>query len=351
MLGLAIIGAGWAGTRHAEAVAEITDRVRVVYLVDSDARHLREQAGRLGIDRTATDYRKALSDPEVDAISICLPHVLHHPVAIQAAEAGKHILCEKPLAMSVAEGSEMIRAAAANGVKLYVAESAVYQAMPKALRMLVRSGKHLGEMTAAVCVRGFRGLDYGYAGRRSWLSDPTRGGSGTWLLHGIHTVAQIRYVFGEIENVYAREHKTGAFSRRDLEGTVCAALRLADGPVVQLIQTAESKVKGPAGGYAVYGTEGVLRAYEDRIDVLDDQGTTIEVIECPSPLLSSFASEILDFCEYVQTGRAGPTTGESELRTLAVVEAGYQSMSTGRPVDLRERYPGLPRAQEVEGAQ
>ena len=351
MLGLAIIGAGWAGTRHAEAVAEIRGRVRVVCLVDSDARHLQEQAGRLGIDRTAADYREVLSDPEVDAISICLPHALHHAVAIEAAEAGNHVLCEKPQAMSVAEGSEMIRAAAANGVRLYVAESAVYQAMPEALRRLVRSGEHLGEMTAAVCASGFRGLDYGYPGRRSWLSDPSRGGSGTWLLHGIHTVAQIRYVFGEIENIYAEEHKTSAFSRRDLEGTVCAALRLLEGPVVQLIQTAESKVKGPVSGYVVYGTEGVLHAHEERIDVLDDRGTTIEVIECPSPPLSSFAREILDFCEYVESGRPGPTTGESELRTLAVVEAGYQSMGTGRPVCLRERYPGLPSAPEVEGRQ
>ena len=347
MLRLAIVGVGWAGTRQAEAVAEIGDRVGIVCLVDSDARHLRQQAARLGIDRTATDYREVLGDPDVDAISICLPHSLHHPVTIQAAHAGKHVLCEKPLAMSVAEGSDMISAAAAAGVKLYVAESAVYAAMPKVLRGLVRTGRHLGEVVAATCVSGFRGLDYGYAGRRSWLSDPARGGSGTWLLHGIHTVAQIRYVLGEIETVYAQEHKTGAFGRRDLEGTVTALLRLNTGCAVHLVQTPESRTRGPAGGYMVYGTQGVLRAHDDRIEVLGDQGTATRVIECPRPVLSSFAQEVLAFCDYVQMDRPGPTTAESELRTLAVIEAGYESMRTGRPVNLLEGYPGLPRAQEA----
>ena len=195
MLRLAVIGAGWAGTRHVEAVTkELSGQVTVTWLVDSDEAHLREQAAGLGIDRTSTNYHAALADPDLDAVSICLPHALHCRAAIDAAEAGKHILCEKPLAMSVDEGRTMLRAAEANGVRLYVAESAVYAPLPRMLRRIVDQGQFIGEMTAVVCVKGFRGLDYGYPGRRSWLANPERGGSGTWLLHGIHTVATLRSV-------------------------------------------------------------------------------------------------------------------------------------------------------------
>ncbi|MGD8236989.1 MAG: Gfo/Idh/MocA family oxidoreductase [Armatimonadota bacterium] len=341
MLRLAIIGAGWAGARQAEAVAELGGEVVVHWLIDSDEAHLLEQARELGITRTHTDYREALADPAVDAVSVCLPHALHCPVAVEAAEAGKHVLCEKPLAMSVDEGREMLRAAYANGVRLYVAESAVYAPLPRMLRQLVATGEHLGEMAAAVCVKGFRGLDYGYPGRRSWLSDPERGGSGTWLLHGIHTVAQIRYIFGEVESVFVREHKTEAFLRSDLEGTMSLLLRLANGCAVHLVQTAESKARGHAGGYTVYGTEAVLRAYDDRIEVLSDDPSAAQVLACPTQSLSSFAEEIRAFAAFVETGTPGPTTGEGELRSLAVVEAGYESMRSGMPVELPERYPDL----------
>ncbi len=341
MLRLAIIGAGWAGVRHARAVKELEGEVAVCSIVDTDEGHLAKQADELGIAETATDYQDVLEDPSVDAVSICLPHALHCPVAVEAAQAGKHVLCEKPLAMTVEEGREMVRAARENGVKLYVAESAVYAPLPRTLRREVRAGERLGRMTAAVCATGFRGLDYGYPGRRSWLSEPDRGGSGTWLLHGIHTVAQIRYIFGEIVSIMATEHKTDAFLREDVEGTVCALMRLANGCAVHLIQTPETRIRGPAGGYVVYGTRATMRAYDERVEVIGDDGTVTEVVECTVQHLSSFAEEIRAFADYIRTGVPGPTTGESELRSLAVVEAGYESMSTGGPVNLEQRYPDI----------
>jgi UDP-N-acetylglucosamine 3-dehydrogenase len=341
MLRLGIIGVGWAGTRQAQAAEELGSEVEIRCLVDSDEAHLREVAAELAVANTHTDYREALADPELDAVSICLPHALHCPVAIEAANAGKHVLCEKPLAMAVAEGRAMLRAADANDAKLYCAESAVYAPLPKALRALVSEGRHIGEMTAAVCVKGFRGLDYGYPGRRAWLAEPGQGGSGTWLLHGIHSVAAIRYIFGEVVSVFAREHKTHAFVRRDVEGTVSVLLGLATGSSVHLIQTPETKVKGPAGGYMVYGTEGSVRAYGNTVELLADDGTVAEVITCPASELSSFAQEVRAFAQYVEDDVPGPTTGASELRSLAVVEAGYESMRTGKPIDLSERYPDL----------
>ena len=131
MLRIAILGVGWAGTRHVEAIRELGGRLTPACLVDSDTSFLRRQSAELGVDKTYPDYREALADPAVDAVSICLPHTLHANVAVAAAQAGKHILCEKPMAMSVEEATRMIEAADANGVKLYVAENQSYTARAK----------------------------------------------------------------------------------------------------------------------------------------------------------------------------------------------------------------------------
>jgi predicted dehydrogenase len=204
VLRIAIVGVGWAGTRQARAVQELGRKIAVECLVDADADHLLEKAAELDVSKTYANYRGALADQRVDAVSICTPHALHCPMAVEAAAAGKHVLVEKPMAMTVAEASEMIEAARAHGVCLYVAESAVYSSMARRLRDIVQSGRQIGEVTSALLVAGFRATEYGFSGRRVWLSTPALGGTGTWMLHGIHTVARLRYVLGEVDTVYVR---------------------------------------------------------------------------------------------------------------------------------------------------
>ncbi|MFH1084501.1 MAG: Gfo/Idh/MocA family oxidoreductase, partial [Chloroflexota bacterium] len=103
MLRLAIVGVGWAGHRQALAVGELGRKVSLAALMDSDPAHLAVMARELGVARTFSDYRAALADPDIDAVSICTPHPLHAPMAIAAAQAGKHVLVEKPMATTVDE--------------------------------------------------------------------------------------------------------------------------------------------------------------------------------------------------------------------------------------------------------
>ncbi|MDA0710769.1 MAG: Gfo/Idh/MocA family oxidoreductase [bacterium] len=156
MLKIAVVGCGWAGSRHVEAVRELGRDVEVVCLVDTDAAFLAERADAFGIRKTCTDYADALADPDVDAVDICTPHNLHCAQAVAAAEAGKHVLVEKPMARTVKEASRMMAAAHANHVRLYVAESAVYTPMSTFLREVVRSGEPIGALVAASFAGGFR---------------------------------------------------------------------------------------------------------------------------------------------------------------------------------------------------
>jgi len=243
------------------------------------------------------------------------------------------------MALTVSEATRMIEAARAHNVRLYVAESAVYTSLARTLREIVQTGRHIGEVTFVSVVAGFRGTQYGYAGRRAWLSTPEQGGTGTWMLHGIHTAARLRYVLGEVAHVYARQHRAASFSRADLEGTVSALLTLESGVQVALVQSPETRLKGRLGGYTICGDRGSIRAWNEGYDVFTDKG--VETHHYPPQALSSYAEEIEAFADLISGTAVGPTTAESERRSLAVVQAGYESIKSGNPVSIRERFGKL----------
>jgi predicted dehydrogenase len=344
MIRLAIVGVGWAGTRQVQAIEELASAgcnpFVVECLVDNDAEILRAKASELGVAKTHTDYRDALNDSSLDAVSICTPHALHCEMAVAAAEAGKHVLVEKPIALTVAEATRMICAAERNGVTLYVAENLTYAPMSRFLRELVQNGRYIGEVTCAVVVNGFRAPDFGYDGRRAWLTKPELGGTGTWMLHGVHSMAQLRYVLGEVETVYLREHKARSFARLDIEGTLTGTLTLESGVPVNVVQTCETHLPGNLGGYIIHGDRGSVRAWKDGCEIFSS-----ELDSAQEPLrlnydaqLSEYALEMEAFANTVAGVVCGPTDGVSERRSLAIVEAGYESARTGQPINLKQRF-------------
>jgi UDP-N-acetyl-2-amino-2-deoxyglucuronate dehydrogenase len=340
----AIVGVGWAGTRHVEAIRELNRKVVVECLVDNDAEFLVRKSAELSVPKTYTDLKQALDDPLVDAVDICLPHALHCSTAIEAAAAGKHILCEKPIALTVEDASRMLRAARDNDVRLYVAENEPYKPINRVLRDIVRTGQYTGELTFASLVSGFRAPNFGYPDRREWLTQPERGGTGTWMLHGIHTVAHLRFILGEVETVYLREHKGSSFARRELEGTVSGLMTMASGIHVSVVQTCETRLPANLGGYTLHGERGSVRVGRDGIEVFGENiepGQEPLIIPVPEDGLSDYAQEIEAFADYVSGVAVGPTTAESERRSLAVVQAGYESIESGVPVDLRKRFGDL----------
>lgn len=341
---MAIIGMGWAGTRHVEAIRELGRKLTVECLVDNDRDFLAEKSRELGIEKTYADYRDALADPAVEAISICTPHAMHCPMAIEAAKAKKHILCEKPLTLRVKDATRMIREAKKHGVRLYVAENNSYTAQAEFLRNVVLTGDPIGEPIFAVFIDGFRAETFHYPGRREWLTRPELGGTGTWMLHGIHTVAQVRRIFGEVTSVYMKEHHSSSFATPEIEGTMVGVLGLESGVPLALVQTCESKPFSNVQGYKLFGDRGSLRAWGEGYEIYLHEGgksSPPSVGAYPKEKLTPYAREMEAFADYVEGTDEGPTTGESERRSLAVVEAGYLSAETGKPVNLVSRYGRL----------
>jgi predicted dehydrogenase len=341
LLRVAIVGAGWAGTRQAQAVRELGRKLTVTALADNDPAHLRATAGELGVSTVYTRYDDVLADADIDAVSICTPHDLHAPISVAAAEAGKHVLVEKPIAMTIEDATRMIAAAERNGVKLYVAENLCYTPMSRFLRLAVANGDHVGEITAISFTAGFRAQNFTYPGRRAWLTEPENGGTGTWMLHGIHSMAQARYIFGEFETVYLRADHAASYERPWLEGTMSGLFTLATGVHMTVLQTSETAMPHNLAGYTIYGDGGTLRASSKGYEVFDGGASPPEIVPYPASELSDYALEMEAFADTVAGVCEGATSGRSERRSLAVVLGGYESAATGQPVNLRERYGEL----------
>ena len=341
---LAVVGVGWAGSRHADAITELRasdDRIEIACFVDNDPEHLEETASKYGVLQTYPSLGDALVGPLIDAVDIATPHVLHESMAVTALDAGKHVIVEKPMAMNVDEATRMIEAADANGVRLFVAENHTYEPYIKFLQKVVESGEPLGQVTAASVASGFRPRGrYGYPGRRAWLAEPEFGGTGSWMLHGIHTLAGVRAVFGDVARVYVQEHKTPSFERRDLEGTMSALLTMASGVNVSVVQSPETRFRGNTGGYLVHGERGSIRATADSYELFVD-GEDPAPRNYPESALSSYALEFKVFTDYIGGDDSVATTGVSERKTLAVIQAGAESTASGTAIDITERFGEL----------
>jgi predicted dehydrogenase len=234
----------------------------------------------------------------------------------------------------------MVDAAESAGVRLVVAENQVYETSTRRLAEIVAGRLDIGHLAFAAVIDGYRARDPRYDGRRDWLTRPEAGGTGTWILQGIHTIARIRHIFGEVASIYVREHRTPTFLRPDLEATMSALLILESGPSVWFVQTPEVELPSRMIVH-LYGDEGVVVAdatgYEARIGPRSPE----DRVQFPEEPLSSYALELRAFVDEVEGHGVAPTSARSERRSLAVVEAGLESARTGMPVSLGHRYPGL----------
>ena len=143
-MGFGVIGAGFIGRAHAEAYSSYKYG-EVVAICDVDEARARELADKVGAKYVFTDYEKMLEVEEIDAVSVCLPNKLHAPVSIAALEAGKHVLCEKPMATNAEEAQRMVDAAKKAGKVLALSLNFRYMGPSRTVRKLVQKGV-LGEV-------------------------------------------------------------------------------------------------------------------------------------------------------------------------------------------------------------
>jgi predicted dehydrogenase len=187
-LKVGIIGLGGIARAHCDAIATL-DSVEVVAVADLFEEKRSQYMAKYNIPRGYASHTELLADDEVDAVAVVLGHQLHHRLTVDACNAGKHVLVEKPMALSLSQCDDMIQAAAANGVKLMVGHTQHFYGTSLKAKEILNSGQ-LGPLITAVC---YMSKNWNFAGRRPQYRSRYHGG-GMWMTNGVHVVDRLTWI-------------------------------------------------------------------------------------------------------------------------------------------------------------
>ncbi len=188
-----VIGTGFIGPAHIEALRRLGN-IDVVALADVDEETAKEKAAQLSIDNYYGDYRKLLADSAIQSVHICTPNNLHYQMAKEALEAGKHVVCEKPLAITVAEAEELVELAEKEGLANAVHFNIRYYPLIRQMKMMVENGD-IGDIYA---IHGSYLQDWlFYATDYNWRLEPELSGKSCAIADiGSHWIDLIEYISG-----------------------------------------------------------------------------------------------------------------------------------------------------------
>jgi predicted dehydrogenase len=298
----------------------------VAALASRDLSKAERAARALGVPKAYGSYEELLADPDVEAVYNPLPNHLHVPLSIKAADAGKHVLCEKPVALSVAEAKELLAARDRNGVR--VQEAFMVRTHPQWLKTveLIRSGR-IGELRAVACAFSYFNRD------ASNIRNRPEWGGGALLDIGCYPVNLSRFAFGE------EPRRCLGLIERDPEWNVDRLTSaLLDFPSGQATFTCSTQL-APYQRMQFFCTRGrveVERPFNSpndrptRILVYDDSDAAgvAEVVEFPTCDQYTIQGDL--FSRAIREGAETPLPLEDSINNTAAIDAIFRSADSGR---------------------
>ena len=266
-----------------------------------------------GAKRWYADWRDLLKDDEIDAVYIATPVHLHAEQAIAAAEAGKHVLCEKPMAMNVGECDRMIDVARSQGIKLGVAYYRHFYPVVERIKEIIKSGEIGVPVLAQIEV--FEWFDPAAGDSRSWFLKKQFAGGGPMFDFGCHRIEVLLNIFGPISEVKAMIANT-VFDR-EVEDTAAALFRFTGGVCAVLsVSHATAAAKDTLNIFGSLGSIHVSVLNQGNMQVIGKSGERYEAL---SPAANLHAPLIDDFITSVLRNREPRVNGETG-RTVAGIE-------------------------------
>lgn len=354
VLRVAQIGCGQISPQHLKAYGE-SELVDLAVVVDVDPVAAQEAAAANGGVPWMVDLDEALARLDVDMVSIATPHYLHAPQAIAAARAGKHVLCEKPLTISLDRADEMMAACRAAGVQLGLWFVARYDPAALAAQALIQAGA-IGDIVNIRLpdvhnkVRDYYQRGVGGRARPSeWRGHRSNSGGGALIMNAIHQIDVLRFITGlEVERVSAEwVNFTGL---ADVEDMIAVLLRYSNGAIGTIDTTNYAPGGGEPSVLRIYGSRGQLqmgrsglRAFVEAPvsgvpgvpDLKAGEWQDVPVSPSGNPrtlLLDDFARAVTD-------GQEPPISGRDGRAAIEIVIAAYTSAETGEPSRLPLRVP------------
>lgn len=351
-LGYGIIGtSGIALEKHLPLYARLPDDVEIVAACDVDGAKLRHAAAQYAISKLYTDYNELLADKAVDFVSVCLPNFLHFPVVMAALKAGKHVHCEKPMAMNAAEAREMLNESRRGGKVLMVGMNNRFMTWSRHVKAYLDSGV-LGSIYFAKC---------GWIRRNglppdSWFVRREQSGGGALIDLGVHFIDLVLYFLGypELKSVTAHTSNCLAISERaglytqppisgyggrfDVEDFSAGMMELKTGAAVSFEISWASNIPVEVCYYDLYGTGGGIHfAWTPGKQPELSISTLVNGVHCDIvPVLAGTKYDPAECREFISCIREGRDSviapPEQSVRMMELIEAIYLSAAERKQI-------------------
>lgn len=336
-----LIGCGRIAPRHAQSIRDL-QLARLVAVADINEGRAKRFSSEYGAE-FYLDYRSILDQPDVDVVTVCTPSGLHAQIAIDALQAGKHVIVEKPMALSLEDADRMIATAKSVKRKLCVVLQNRYNPPMQDLRRVVDEGRLGRLLLGNATVRWFRPQEY--------YDDDWHG---TWAMDGgalmnqsIHHIDALQWLMGDVNSVFA--YTTTLAHKMEAEDVGVVALRFKNGALGSIEGSTVTFPENLEGSVALFGEKGSIKiggtalnrkvfwkvdgALEHERELL-----TREQVDPISVYGYSHQAVIADMLTAVQYEREPLTNGIEGRRSVAVVLAIYESARTGRQVSMDTAY-------------
>jgi myo-inositol 2-dehydrogenase / D-chiro-inositol 1-dehydrogenase len=346
-----IIGSQFAADLHAAAFQRSTDEAELVAVASPTPGNAAALAEKHGIPRVFADYRDMLLESDIELVTIAAPNYLHAKMALDCAQAGKHIVCEKPLSMTIEEGEAMVDGAAKHGVLLLYAEELLFA--PKYVR-----AREMADAGAFGKVHFIKQIEMHSGPHSSWFWDVDRSGGGAFMDLGCHGIAFCHWFMGRpaIKSVYCQMGTSVHADKTRGEDHSLCILEFANG-AVGLVENSWARRGGMDDRVEVYGDAGQTYAnllMGNALPTYSENGYGYAVEKAPNtkgwsfPVFDElwnygFPQEMTHFVRCVRGKEEPQATGKDGLVVMEALCAGYTSAGQGCKVTLPFQARGVRR--------
>lgn len=327
-----VIGTGGiADKKTIPAIKESKDS-ELIALMDINLERTKELAQKHGAKRYYNKIEDLLSDKEIDAVYIATPLYLHCEQTILAAKYGKHILCEKPMALTVEECKEMIKACKDNQVKLMIGFRMRFHVYHQKIKSLIEEG-----LLGKIVMGRTEGYLWFEATRDSWRINKVLGGGGALIDLGEHSIDLLRYFIGdEVVEVVALSSNVNF--DYPVEDTISVILKFEGG--AHSIITSSFAIPYRENLLQIYGTKGSVLGSKTIGQFPDSELKGYingQVKEYHIEHIDTFNAEIQHFAECIRDNKEPLVTGEDGLKATEIRLAAYESAKKGKAIRMNSR--------------
>jgi predicted dehydrogenase len=346
-----VIGTGSISNEHIQAYLK-NPEVELYAFCDINEERVKAMAEKYGVTRTFTDMNEMLKLEEIDAVSVCVWNSNHAPCTIAALNAGKHVLCEKPMATSAEDARAMKAAADKNGKLLMIGFVRRYGNDCAILKDFI-ANDYFGDLYYAKATYLRRKGNPG-----GWFGDKSRSGGGPLIDLGVHVIDLVRYLMGNpkpvsvygatFQKLFDRKHlkdKAGYTAASatdndicDVEDLVSALIRFDNGAVLSIEASFSLNIKKDQGKIELFGTksgaklEPELELYTEVNDYMADVNLATSTALSFDGL---FANEINHFVSCVKDGIPCKSPAQDGIDIMTILDAVYESARTGHEVIIK----------------